>query len=255
LTNNYFCITQSRPGDVFSNLALEESISLWLNSSDFSGGLRFWQNKSSVILGISDNYELNKPMDKNIPVARRASGGGTVYHEEYLNQNYSIFISLKTFPSYYPVEYSYRKLSEIIITSLKSQGIHSEMAGKSDISIMSQNDLKKISGNSQFRKKDSLVHHGTLILSRRLIQKVGSILPHPPNEPEYRKKRNHEDFLTHLPEDFSLSKFREDMKNYFSLVFRLEEKKITLGTLKFLMKESEKLKTEKYSKEEFIKRT
>ncbi|MDX1960805.1 MAG: lipoate--protein ligase family protein [Leptospiraceae bacterium] len=259
-----FYLNSINEKSVHKNLAKEEALAVNASVEEIDFGLRFWKNKESIVLGISDSASKNIPdsiiqnfIDTNhsnkIEIARRASGGGTVYHNFY-NLNYSLFVNVKKYPKYYPVASSYKLLLDLVVQSLKSQGIDSVMAGKSDISIEKDNRLKKISGNSQFRKKNFLVLHGTLILSPKLIQKAKSVLKHPPEEPEYRKGRSHEEFLTNLPENFSVSEFMKSLKRIFFNEFseNMEMEKLNTDFFRKTIQSSRELCKTKYSNKDFI---
>jgi lipoate---protein ligase len=238
---NSFYLDQNSPRNIYYNLALEESLCLQLNNFELCGGLRFWENCNTIVIGISD------PLSKNIPdtelsnlhshlpslqstlpkknlnhlaIARRASGGGTVFQEKDWNLNYSLFINLKIKKELFPIHDSYQILSNLVLKALKSCGVDAVQAGKSDLSIQGATELLKISGNAQFRKRDCLVHHGTLVLSQKLIDRVKDILKHPPLEPDYRKGRSHEKFISHLPETFSVPSFKKaltcELQSYLS---------------------------------------
>ena len=268
-----FLIDQTSNRNCYFNLAFEEALCLNFTKYNLLGGLRFWWNENSIIVGISD------PLSKNIPeetllifkenlektkkskskdispyisIARRASGGGTVYQEKDWNLNYSIFINLNEKKELYPINDSYSILSKIVISSLQKLGINALQAGKSDLSIQSDNNLLKISGNAQFRKKDCLVHHGTLILKQELIEKVKTILKHPPVEPDYRKGRSHEKFITTLPESFSVPVFKKSLKNELEEYLGLELESPDLSYLKKSIRQTFPLIEEKYLNSEFI---
>jgi lipoate-protein ligase A len=69
------------------------------------------------------------------------------------------------------------------------------------ISIQGHTDLAmnglKFSGNSQRRRKRSLLFHGSLLLDFDLSL-VSELLPMPSAQPDYRQNRAHEKFLTNL---------------------------------------------------------
>ncbi len=169
------------------------------------------------------------------------------------NLNYSLFFSTKQNPELYPVKDSYKILLGLIQNSLSKQNIISNQDGKSDITILENSSIKKISGNAQFRKKDFLVQHGTLILNSKLFDKVSLNLSHPPEEPDYRKNRTHKDFLTSLPSEFSIQKFQEDIsievKKYLN---SNEENSKDILFLKKILKKADELYKEKYTNLEFI---
>lgn len=240
----YFCLNEKKIKNPYWNLALEEALALEFCKNGFSLGLRFWRNPLSAVLGISDEIHRNlskeilesaHPMEipkgrmsvekRGIYVCRRASGGGTVYHDSYSNLNYTVFLNLEKYPEYFPVQKSYETILQGVISSLMKQGIQTEMSGKSDLCTETDSGLKKISGNSQFRKRGCLVQHGTLILKKELIDKVQSFLLHPPAEPEYRRGRKHTDFLTAIPDSFDSEKFRRDMEIFFLDLLSLQNAK------------------------------
>jgi lipoate---protein ligase len=72
---------------------------------------------------------------------------------------------------------------------------------KSDISVSGHTDLAlgglKFSGNSQRRKKNFLLFHGTFLLNFDLAL-VGEFLRMPSLQPDYRASRSHDDFLVNL---------------------------------------------------------
>jgi lipoate---protein ligase len=268
-----FLIDQTSNRNCYFNLAFEEALCLNFTKHNYLGGLRFWWNENSIIAGISDPLSKNIPEEtilsfkenlqeikqtksKVIPfplsIARRASGGGTVYQERDWNLNYSIFINLKEKKELYPINDSYSILSKIVISALQKVGINALQAGKSDLSIQGAENLLKISGNAQFRKKDCLVHHGTLILKQELIDKVKTTLKHPPLEPDYRKGRSHEKFITTLPENFALPVFKKSLEIKLEEYLGLQLKSPELSYLKNSFRLTFPLIQEKYLNSEFI---
>lgn len=228
----------------YISIAIEEVLAEFYSKvENFTCLLRFWLNPPTIVLGrtckIYENIKLESFVDiaeKNIKIVRRLSGGGTVYHT-YGNLNYTIMISMQKYPKFKSIPFSYEILLGMLVRSLEKQNIDANIVGLSDLAINVQGDLKKISGNSQFRKYNMLVHHGTLILNKTVIQEISQILKHPPKEPDYRNHRDHIDFLTHLPEDFDISFFYssllEELKNYFDdnqtrFIYKDEFKKMSI---------------------------
>ena len=72
---------------------------------------------------------------------------------------------------------------------------------KLKISVRGHTDLclgdLKFAGNSQRRRKNFLLFHGTLLLNCDLAL-VSELLPMPSLQPDYRASRPHEDFVTNL---------------------------------------------------------
>ena len=87
--------------DVFSNLAVED----WFyRNIDFSDGLSdfmfLWRNKPCIVIGRHQNVwaecSVSQALAGGIKVARRRSGGGTVYHDTG-NLNVTFFTSRKSY--------------------------------------------------------------------------------------------------------------------------------------------------------------
>ncbi|MCE9501397.1 MAG: lipoate--protein ligase family protein [Leptospira sp.] len=275
-----FFFDQHFERNVYYNLAIEEAIALNLISSPYSAGIRFWKNSNSVILGISEkiadtvqeqrftqfrqNFKAGELPPKagngGLLIARRASGGGTVFHDNSSNLNFSFFISLKLRSDLFPVTESYKKILGMLISALQIQNIQSRFEGKCDLAMEADGVLKKISGNAQFRKKECLVHHGTIILDTDILKGVRNNLKHPPVEPDYRKNRSHENFITSVGATFSVEKFKKNLFQLFAefMDYRKLEldrrfyPKITLFDWKKILKDTNRLYKEKYTDLNFI---
>jgi len=148
----------------YYNLALEEYVFKQINIDEPIFIL--WQNKPSVVIGRNQNTfkEVNLPLihKHKIPVVRRISGGGAVYHD-LGNLNFT-FISKD----------SEKKVEEnisIMVDSLKSLGINAYFSGKNDILV----DGYKVSGNAYFSENEILCHHGTLLVDAN-INKLSNYL-------------------------------------------------------------------------------
>ncbi|HMW07192.1 MAG TPA: lipoate--protein ligase family protein [Leptospiraceae bacterium] len=273
-----FYLDQLTKTSPYLNLAIEEAIALNLFQFGYSGAVRFWTNHNTIVLGISDSVSKNIPEDKirefkndypqlrksykrkeSLYISRRASGGGTVFHDSEFNLNYSLFASTKERKELYPVKDSYKILLGLVTDAIGKQGIAASYAGKSDIAIETDGVLKKISGNAQFRKRDCIVQHGTIILDTKIINLVLENLSHPPEEPDYRKNRSHSDFLTSLPNTFSISRFKIDLYQGFqkflgngSLDEIPDRSEQDRNFLAKVFRDAKRLMSEKYANIEFI---
>jgi lipoate---protein ligase len=121
-----------------------------------------WQSKDTVVVGKHQNAmaEINYPyVHRNkITVARRISGGGTVFHDEG-NVNFC-FIKNVAGPS----EISFSRFVQPVIEALGELGIQAVTSGRNDILV----DGKKISGNAEHIFKNRVLHHGTLLFNSNL---------------------------------------------------------------------------------------
>ncbi len=142
------------------NLALEEA--LVRQKDDQKAYLLIYINDSSVIIGRHQNiYEevnLKYCYDHNIPVLRRISGGGAVWHDSG-NLNFSFINnnSAQLVNNYYP-------FLQPVISALKELGLNAEQSVNNDLFI----DGKKICGTAQFTAKNRMLTHGTLLYNSDL---------------------------------------------------------------------------------------
>lgn len=151
------------PSNPYENLAVEEV----LNSVPIATPvIRFWVNKPSVILGRFDKVEeevnIEYCIDNDIIIARRHTGGGTVYHDEG-----NLNISLTT-PRDAHVELStcYKILTTLLRLSLHSLGLTSIYVDSN--ALLTNN--KKISGMAGSLTKYSLHCHSTLLVNSDLLR-------------------------------------------------------------------------------------
>ena len=147
------------PGtDPFTNLAIEECL-LKNSQEDY---LYLYVNKPCVVVGKHQitTKEINSlyTYENNILVARRLSGGGTVFHDEG-NLNFSI---IKT--STAGVHISYKLLSQPIIEFLQNEGIDVYLSERNDILLSG----KKVSGSAMHIYKNRGIAHGTLLINCNL---------------------------------------------------------------------------------------
>jgi len=147
-------IIRSLNSDPYYNLALEEY--LLDHAATDEAFLIFYKNRDSVIIGRNQNpwreCALKLMQDDKIPLARRISGGGTVFHDQG-NLNYAMIIGIN--------RYDKQKQFNLLIAALKQAGIVSCLNLKHDLLI----DGKKFSGNAFCFRKTHALHHGTLMFT------------------------------------------------------------------------------------------
>ncbi len=179
------------------NLACDEALLDGLE--DASGEvLRFWEaHDYFVVLGYSNEWrrEINRPGADSplVPVYRRVSGGGSVLQGPGC-LNYSLILCAERHKDLAGVVTSNRFIMEKNRRALqKALGRPVEVRGITDLTL----DGRKFSGNSQRRKKNGLLFHGTFLWDFDL-NKIRDFLAMPPKEPSYREGRGHLDFLTNV---------------------------------------------------------
>jgi lipoate-protein ligase A len=139
--------------DPFFNLAIEEFL---LKNSD-EEYLILGVNSPCVIIGKhqSAHREVNTRyvLENKIPVIRRISGGGTVFHDNG-NLNFTFIRQSKT-----GKQVDFPKYTQPVIDFLFFLGITAKFEGKSDLKV----DGFKISGNAEHIHRNRVLHHGTLL--------------------------------------------------------------------------------------------
>ena len=144
--------------DPYFNIAAEEYLLKQMDEDCFM----VWQNEPSIIVGKHQNTlaEINYSFAKenNIPVVRRITGGGTVFHD-LGNLNFTFISSGEKGKLV-----NFKKFTQPIIEVLNQMGIPARFEGKNDLRV---NGLK-ISGNAEHVYKNKVLHHGTLLFSADL---------------------------------------------------------------------------------------
>jgi len=146
-------IVESQSMDVYRNLALEEY--LMDRVQDRGPVLFVWRSDCAVVMGKNQNpwreCRLDLMEQDGVPLARRISGGGAVYHDAG-NLNYCLIVDRMV----YREDDAY----DMVKQALSEFGIAAERTGKSNLSV---NGLK-FSGNAFAFRHGRALHHGTLLL-------------------------------------------------------------------------------------------
>jgi len=159
-----FCIDLEST-DPYFNLAVDEYL-LKNSTEDF---LLFGINDRSAIIGKHQvahrETDTRFVSEHNIPVIRRISGGGTVFHDTG-NLNFSFILD-----STQGKQIDFRKYTLPVINFLTSVGIDAKFEGKNDIKAGGL----KISGNAEHVYRNRVLHHGTLLFDADLDLLKGSL--------------------------------------------------------------------------------
>ncbi len=151
--------------DPYFNLALEEVL-LKSSKEDY---LILGSNDLSVIIGKHQaaHREVNTKFvtENKIPVIRRISGGGTVFHDSG-NLNFTFIRQSEE-----GKQIDFRRYAKPVIDFLASLGVYAKIEGKSDIKV----DGLKVSGNAEHVYRNRVLHHGTLLFSASIDMLRNSI--------------------------------------------------------------------------------
>jgi lipoate-protein ligase A len=202
--------------------------------------LRFWESPETfVVVGyankIATEVNIENCRAKQIPVFRRCSGGGTVLQGAGC-LNYALILQIKENSPLASISSANKFIMERNRAAI-------ETLSKSPISVCGHTDLAidglKFSGNSQRRKKNFLLFHGTFLLNFDPAL-VSELLGMPSKQPDYRQSRSHGKFLTNL--NLSADKVKSALKESWNAI---EEQK------DFPKSEIQKLAAQKYSTDEW----
>lgn len=160
--------------------------------------IRFWEAPSYyVVLGrgnkVAENIMRTRCEQDDIPILRRASGGGTILQGPGC-LNYTLCLNLDRHSSLESIPNSNSYILKEMITVFHNANLEGViMNGETDLTV----GPKKFSGNAQRRKRKSLLFHGTILYNFDL-SKIAYYLSHPPKEPDYRQNRDHTQFLDNI---------------------------------------------------------
>lgn len=177
-----------------------------------------YQTGTAVVLGrvtphLSDVNEA-RCMQDAVPILRRKGGGGAVL----------------LFPGVLVLSCSFKKNNSAVdLMGFLEEAVKKIKEGILDymdvpLAIRGNGDLcigdKKILGSSIYSTKDYITYYCTLIIRGNLNQ-ISEYLLHPSKEPEYRKGRKHEDFITSIEANVNIA----DEEKLFTSIIR------SLGTI------------------------
>lgn len=181
-------------------------------NSDKDNDLVVWTpDNTYVVLGRSNNpiqaLNLEEVNGDGVKVLKRPSGGETVILSP---KTIVIGVKIKLDNGLNAHQY-FKVINDKIMSTLGDFGVKDTyMKGISDISIKN----KKILGSSIYKKKDIVFYHAVLNVNES-IGLISRYLKYPSKEPDYRKGRDHNEFVTSLNlEGYQLNV--EDLKDSLS---------------------------------------
>lgn len=152
-----YCII-SPDNNPYFNLASEEYLLKAFQEDLFL----LYRNSPTIVVGKHQNTlaEINLPFvqEKGVLVARRISGGGTVFHD-LGNLNFALFSSGKEGELV-----DYNKATQPIIGALKEMGLDVRLGKRNELLLKGH----KISGTASHVFKQRVMHHGTLLFSSEM---------------------------------------------------------------------------------------
>jgi lipoate-protein ligase A len=150
----------------YENIAAEEYLLNNMNEDIFL----LYINEPCIIVGKNQNTysEINQNYVRqhHLPVVRRMSGGGAVYHD-LGNLNFCFIADNKG----KEIDAVFREYTNPVLDVLHNLGVPAEFTGRNDLSV----NGKKISGNAQYYTSSKVLHHGTMLFDSD-IQSIAASL-------------------------------------------------------------------------------
>lgn len=163
----HMLIISSQETNPCFNLAAEEYLLKNVPGDCFM----LYRNRPSIIVGKHQNAlsEINYRYvrENNIPVVRRLSGGGTVFHDPG-NLNFSFVMNGEAGKLV-----DFRKFTRPILDVLQQLGIEARFEGRNNLTIGGL----KFSGNAEHVYKNRVLHHGTLLYSATIGNLTEALKP------------------------------------------------------------------------------
>jgi lipoate-protein ligase A len=187
------------PPSPTESLALDEVMLELAETGPGGEVLVFWEpSEVFVVVGyankVATEVDVAACEARGIPIFRRCSGGGTVVQMPG-GLNYGLILSINEEGPTRNITAANQFIME------KNRAAIGTLLPDSAITVRGHTDLcladVKFGGNSQRRRKNFLLFHGTLLLDCDL-RLITELLPMPSLQPGYRASRPHQDFLTNL---------------------------------------------------------
>ncbi|KAJ7755839.1 hypothetical protein B0H16DRAFT_706444 [Mycena metata] len=148
----------SQSTDPLFNLSFED----WLfrHSPPDKPLLFLYRNSPCVVIGRNQNpwkeVNMRALRERNVPLVRRRSGGGTVYHD-LGNTNFSIHLARRTFDR--------RTTAALVLRAVQSLGIpRARLNDRNDLCVGED----KVSGSAYKIVNTRAYHHGTMLIATQL---------------------------------------------------------------------------------------
>ncbi len=198
------CITRHET-DPYFNLAAEEYVMDHFDRDVFM----LWRNAPAIIVGRHQNtlaeINLDYVRENDLPVVRRMSGGGAVFHD-LGNLNFTFIAGGGA--GNHRNEVDFRRFTQPIIEALQRLGVDARFEGRNDLTI----DGRKFSGNAEYVHRGRILHHGTLLFSARMADVAAALRPDPAKFADKAVKSVRSrvtNISEHLPRPMTVLEFRD----------------------------------------------
>lgn len=199
--------------DPAEHLSLDEAMLLAADAGELPiESIRLWEFKNPVVvLGRSSkvDHEVDRTHceDNGIPIMRRCSGGASIVGGPGCLM-YSVVLSQQERSGLFKIDAAHEYVMSRIASAILRQRPEVQRQGICDVTF----EDRKCSGNSLRMAREYLLYHGTILYNADL-NLISRCLREAPRQPEYRRRRNHDDFVTNVPID--VQQLRGDILHAF----------------------------------------
>lgn len=191
---------QDRLTEAADHLALDEALLMEAEEGRGGEALRVWEFAEHVVIaGRSTRvtHEIDHPFceSRGIQILRRCTGGASIVAGPGCLM-YSVILSLARDPSLSRIDVAHQFVMGRLLTALRHQNPEVALQGTCDLTWKN----RKFSGNSLRIARQHLLYHGTILYDFDLGL-MSKCLRQAPRQPEYRRGRDHPDFLINMPID------------------------------------------------------
>lgn len=184
-------------GRVAEDLALDEAMLIEADEGRGAPAVRFWEPRDyAIVLGAScrvgDDVRADACRADGVPILRRSSGGGTVVIGPG-TLNVAVILPEDAAPGLSAVREAQHYVLDRIAAAVRRAGRPVTVLGHGDLSL----DDRKCAGSAQRRLKHWFMVHCSLLYDFP-IERVVRYLAMPARQPDYRRGRDHADFLVNL---------------------------------------------------------
>lgn len=166
------------------NMAIDAAMAEFVAERDVGYVRVYGWDPSTLSLGYaqaSETIDWTYCEDHDIDVTRRPTGGGAIYHDGIGDIAYSVVLPRDAIPS--DLTESYQLLCEPVMAVFDELGLDVSFANAAsdalhqpacylrglspahDLVLQRDGNSRKISGNAQYRTKDAVVQHGSILFS------------------------------------------------------------------------------------------
>jgi len=213
---------------VYRNLALEEAL-ITSQQPNAAPNIRIWSDPPAIVVGRFQDIRLEADislcMRKSIIIARRFTGGGTVYQDQG-----NINFTLVTWEPVIDLEAIQHRNISILKETLLGMGVESTITSPNSISVQG----RKISGASAAVRRNLVLWHATLLVSTDPVTITQVLSPSRENFPTSRVRSRWQpvtNLQIALSRRVETTEVKENILNTIKDMFhiRLRKSQLSLG--------------------------